>query len=166
MRGHHDGLHGSGKVTSELFLLLIGANWKARFQQVEIMAGTSYTIARAKAAPWRTPLRATVLTRAGMAHRRSSSRTPPTFTSLTVTRAASRRVANSSSRVDNTKNHQNKAVDIWTKILDKGNLTDHPSLSIGSRRAGHQLLLTPKFGNVIANEKLQKKVDNLMSMEF
>ena len=47
-------------------------------------------------------------------------------------RATSRRAANSSSRAVNTKNHQNKAVDIWTKILDKGNLTDHPTLSIGS----------------------------------
>ena len=41
MRGHHDGLRGGGKVTSEfLCLLLIGANWKARFKQVKIMAGT------------------------------------------------------------------------------------------------------------------------------
>ena len=67
-----------------------------------------------------------------MAHRWSLSRAPPTFTSLTVTRAASRRAANFSSRADNTKNHQNKAVDIWTKLLDEGNLTDHPSLSIDS----------------------------------
>ena len=81
-------------------------------------------------------------------------------------RATSQREANSSSRANNTKNSQNKAVEIWIELLIEGNLTDHPSLSIGSRRAGHQLLLTPKFGNVIANEKLQKKVDNLMSMEF
>ena len=40
MHGHHDGLYGNGKVTSELLLLLlIGANWKAKFKQVEIMAG-------------------------------------------------------------------------------------------------------------------------------
>jgi len=40
----------------------------------------------------------------------------PRFTSLTGTRDASRRAANSSSRVDNTKNHQNKAVDIWIDL--------------------------------------------------
>ena len=27
-------------------------------------------------------------------------------------------------------------------------------------------VLTPKFGNVIANERLQKKADNLTSIEF
>jgi len=80
-------------------------------------------------------------------------------------RATSRRATNSS-RADNTKNRQNKATDIWIELLNEGNLTDHPSLSIGSRRAGHQLLLTPKFGNVIANERLQKKADNLTSIEF
>jgi hypothetical protein len=40
MRGRHDGFRGGGKVTSELLLLLIGANWKARFKQAEIMAKT------------------------------------------------------------------------------------------------------------------------------
>jgi len=40
MCGRHDGLRGSGKVTSELLLLLIVANWKARFKQAEIVAGT------------------------------------------------------------------------------------------------------------------------------
>ena len=40
MRGYHDGLCSGGKVASELLLLLIGANWKARFKQVKIMAGT------------------------------------------------------------------------------------------------------------------------------
>jgi hypothetical protein len=89
-------------------------------------------VARAKAAPWHTPLRATVLTQDGMAHRRSSSRTPPTFTSLTATRAASQSAANSSSRANNTKNYQNKAVNIWTELLDEGNLTDCPGMSIDS----------------------------------
>ena len=83
----------------------------------------SYAMTRAKAAPWCTPLRATILTRASMAHRRSSSRTPPAFMSLTMTRAASRRAANSSSRADNTKNHQNKAMNIWIELLNEGNLT-------------------------------------------
>ena len=73
----------------------------------------SYAVARAKVAPWRTPLRATILTQASMAHRWSSCRTPPAFMSLTAMRATSRRAANSS-RADNAKNHQNKAVDIWT----------------------------------------------------
>ena len=41
MRGQHDGLHGGGKVASEiLLLLLIGANWKARIKQAEIVAET------------------------------------------------------------------------------------------------------------------------------
>jgi len=71
-----------------------------------------------------------------MAHRRSSSRTPPVFTSFTTMRDASRRVANSSSRADNTKNHQNKVVDIWTELLNEGNLIDHPGLSIGSCHLG------------------------------
>ena len=41
MGGRHNGLRGGGKVASELLqLLLIGANWEARFKQAEIMAGT------------------------------------------------------------------------------------------------------------------------------
>ena len=72
----------------------------------------SYAMARPKAAPWHTPLRATILTQAGMARRWYSSRIPPAFTSLTAMRATSRRAANSSSRADNTKNNQNKAVEI------------------------------------------------------
>ena len=80
----------------------------------------SYAVARTKAAPWRTLLRATILTQAGMARRQSSSSTPPTFTSLTVMRVASRRAANSSSRADNTKNRQNKVVDIWIELLNDG----------------------------------------------
>ena len=96
----------------------------------------SYATAKAKATPWHTPLRATVLTRDGMARRWSSRRTPPVFTSLTATRAASRRAANSSSRADNTKNHENKAVDIWIELLNKGNLTNHLGLSIASCRLG------------------------------
>jgi hypothetical protein len=59
-----------------------------------------------------------------MAYRRSSSKTPPAFMLLIATWATSRRVANSSSMADNTKNHQNKAMDIWTELLDKGNLTE------------------------------------------
>ena len=54
------------------------------------------------------------------------------FMSLMVMRAASRRAVNSSSRADNTKNRQNKAMDILIELLDEGNLTDHPGLSIGS----------------------------------
>ena len=100
----------------------------------------SYATARAKAAPWRTPLRATVLTQAGMAHRRSSHRTPPVFMSLTAMRATSRRAANSSSKADNTKNHQNKAVDIWTELLNERNLTNRPGLSIGSYHPGISIL--------------------------
>ena len=60
--------------------------------------------------------------------------------SLMATRAASQRAANSS-RADNTKNHQNKAVDIWTELLDGGNLTDRPSLSISSCNLGISSLL-------------------------
>ena len=33
-----------------------------------------------------------------------------------------------------------------------------------SELEGH--VLTPEFGNVITNERLQKKADNLMSIEF
>ena len=67
--------------------------------------------------------------------------TPPAFTSLTAMRAASQRAANSFSRADNTKNHQNKSMDIWTELLDEGNLTDHPGLSIGSCRSSISSLL-------------------------
>ena len=58
------------------------------------------------------------------------------FMSLTTTRAASRRATNSSSRAENTKNHQNKAVDIWTELLGEGNLTSRPGLSIDSCHLG------------------------------
>ena len=40
------------------------------------------------------------------------------------------------SKANNTKNHQNKAVDFWTELLDEGNLTDRPGLSIGTCRPG------------------------------
>ena len=69
--------------------------------------------------------------------------------SLTAMRAASRRVANSSSRADNTNNHQNKVVDIWIELLDEGNVTDCPSLSISSCRLGiSSLLLQGSMGSL------------------
>ena len=46
-----------------------------------------------------------------------------------------------SSMANNTKNYQNKAVDIWTELLDEGNLTNCPSLSIGNCCLGISSLL-------------------------
>ena len=58
------------------------------------------------------------------------------FTSLTAMRVASRRATNYTSRADNMKSHQNKAMHIWAELLDEGNLIDRPSLSIDNCHLG------------------------------
>jgi len=65
MHGRHDGLYSGGKVivssSSSAPTRQLGSSRRRSWPK------RSYAVARAKAAPWRTPLRVTILTQAGMA---------------------------------------------------------------------------------------------------
>jgi hypothetical protein len=79
---------------------------------------------------------------------------------MTVMRATSQRAANSS-RANNTKNRQNKAVDTQTELLTKGNLTDCPSLSIDSYHPGISSLPLQGGKGSLDNIEAEREPTNL-----